>query len=320
MTYTLSVTNDYSASIAQFLRDAGVVADTTEKGTPEERLREIILSLGELFSLKEPTIDDDLDKTLRTIARDVHLSNIARERALYRIYLVTTTTKTEGTTQVPMWYGVVTDEGELVQTQDEFIRLFTKQSGIGRASVFRRIKVYNQLATFGITGQDAWIKVLQMPYTIQELMKELAVWDRSEFLGVNYGLVLGVAQKMLPEQVPAIQEVLERDHSPDEILEVYSPVVRKMMAETDTYQDAKEALRHIKHDILGTPTVTYRWLIEEEVVMATVTIPIIEDGKVSTETTEEIPLYLDSISPPEPLLKDLFNRLPIINKHELPNA
>jgi hypothetical protein len=318
MTNQIQLSNEYNDAIVQFLRDAGLASKSTDQdSTPEEKLQVLITALGDLFSMQEPTIDGDLDKTLRTIARDAKLSNIMRERALYRLYLVTTTTKEHNGAQVPMWYGIVDDDGVLLTSQEEFIRLFTKQSGIGRASTFRRIRVYNQLATFGITGQDAWIKVLQMPYTIQELMEDIANWKRSEFLGVPDDVALGITKMIMPERVALLEEVLSGDHTADNILEVYSPVIQKMFAETDTYTDAKEALRHIKHDIMGVPTVAYRWSVDEEVIVVTVTVPIIQNGHITSEEKIETVIYIDALEPPKALLDDLFKRLPIHNRHDL---
>lgn len=314
-----NITPEYDDAVVQLLRDIGLAADSENQPDKiEHRVLAIVSGLADLFSLQEPTLSDDLDETLRLIARDIHLSNIMRERALYRLYMVVTTVKELDGATVPMWYGTVNDDGNMITSQEDFIRLFTKKSGIGRASAFRRIRVYNQLATFGISGQDAWLRVLEMPYTIQELMEGIALWNRSEFVGINMEVARSIAGKVMPDVLDDLNDAIDNTDM-DTALAVYAPVVRKMLSEMDNYQDAKEALDHIKHDILGTPTVTYKWDSVTESIVAVTTVPIIENGQIVSESRSEIYVFVDSVDPPPALMADLFKRLPITNRHELPN-
>ena len=322
MTTELTIKNDYQDAVVQFLVDSGLNTSVDDDVTPEQQLSKLVQAVGEMFSLQEPQINGDLKTTLTIIARDSKLSHIMREKSLYKLWLVTTTMVTvdDGNSRVPMWYGTVNDDGELVTTQEDFVRLFTSKSGISRASAFRRLRVYNQLSQFGVPGQDAWLSVLKMPYTVQDLMTDIASWNRGKFVGVERDVAVGVAKRVMPEQVGAIEEAFESDPpDPDEVLQAYSPVVRRMLDETVTYEDAKEALHHIKHDILGAPTFLYRWRPDEESIEVTARVPVIENGALIDERTTTSTLFLDTVSPENAVLKDLLERLPITNRHDLPD-
>jgi len=310
---------DYSEVVVDFLEDiSGVVKTKGEEGTPEEKLRAIIGTLGDLFSLETPTLLDNPEDNIRQIVRSTKLANIAREKAMYRLYLMTIpSVKIDNGSLVPMWWALG-DVGLDFETQEDFIDWFTKQSGIGRASTFRRLRVYQRLEKLGISGKDAWMKVLKMPSTMQEIVQLLAKWNRSEFMGVDERVALDLAKGVLPEAVPGIEAAFQ-DGDIDKIAEAYFPVAKAIIQEAETYESAKDAMQHIKHDILGTPTVAYRWSVDEQTIVATVTTPIIDNGTVKGESQREIALFIDALDPPQPLLDDIFKRIPITNRHDLPS-
>lgn len=316
----LQIQADYTSAIAQFLDDAGLArASKNTNGNAQEKMLALVNTLGELFSLEEPTITDDLDQTLRLIARDAKLSNIMRERALYRLWLVTKHTKEVSGVLVPMWYGIVDDEGKQINSQEEFIGLFTSKSGIGRASTFRRMKIYNRLSELGVTGKEAWLRVLKMPSTLQDLITHIASWDGSQFMGVNREVALDLARKVKPEYVPQLASAIDNGDM-ETLKDLYSDVVRNVLEETDTYDDAKQLLDHITIDILGKQTIFYKWLPIEKSILAVITTPVIENGSVVSEIETEVYVWVnDDVHGSDAVLQDLFKRLPIKNKHDLPD-
>jgi hypothetical protein len=314
---------EYPDAVASFLEDIGLTKEIgTDTGTIEERVDAIMNAVGSLFSLELPTIGDDPVQIMKQIARDTKLANIARERAFYRLYLLLRKTKTGITGYpVPLWYGIRDDAGVELQTQEDFIGFFTSKSGLGRASTFRRIRVYQRLEQFGLSGQDAWLKVLRMPNVMQEIVKSVGTWERNEFMGVDERLAIGIAERVLPSQVPVLQEAFDNGRDPATLLDVYVPVVQEFIKEADSYESARKALEHIKYDILGKPTVKYRWIEDEEVIGITVTTPVINDNDGSMiDLTFETALFIDSDDPPSVLMDDLFKRLPISNRHSLPGG
>jgi len=313
---------DYNDAITGFLEDIGIVQEVgNEKGTDEQKLRAIVSALGSLFSMQVPTIGNDPMQTLREIARDTKLANIARERAFYKLYLLTRRTKElETGVTVPMWYGITNDEEEVLGTQEDFIGWFTSKSGLGRASTFRRLRVYQRLEEFGIDGQSAWLKVLQMPNAMQELTSIIANWNRNQFTGADRQIALGIAEYVMPEQKPLLEQAFQDNQDTQTIKELYSPVVRAFINEVTTYQTAKSALEHVKVDILGSASVSYRWSPDEDTILATIIVPTIENGELVSESLREIAIFVDDPEPPDALMQDLFKRLPIRNRHELPGA
>ena len=315
-------TYDYPDVVAEFLKDIGVAEELNNtEDTVENRLGAILSALGSMFSLDVPTIGDDPIQILRQIAIDTKLANIAKERSYYRLYLMTRKTQPgPQTTVVPLWYGLTDDEGLTLLKQEDFIRFFTRKAQLGRASTFRRIKVYQRLEELGITGENAWLKVLRMPNVMQDLVKRIAVWERNRFAGADEKVALAIAERVMPEKYDELETAFNTAKDPDTIRKTYAPIIQRFVDEVENYEHARDALDHIEHDILGAPTVKYRWVKDEEVIMATVTTPIIMDREVVSEKTDEVALFIDSIDPPKALLEDMFKRIPITNRHDLPTT
>jgi len=313
---------EYPDVVAALLTDTGLVtAFEGEIGTEDARLGAIITSISNLFSLDEPTIGVDPMQELRTIARDTQLGNIIKERALYRLYLLVRGTKIGlGGMPVPLWHGIQDDNGEPLLTQEDFIGWFTSKSGLSRASTFRRIRVYQRLAEFGIQGKEAWLRVLHMPGVTQEILKEVAVWERNAFIGVDEKVALGVAGKVLPGQKPMLEALFATNQPVEAVKDAFAPVIRALLDGIKDYPSAKDALNYIRTDVLGTAYVSYRWIDDEQAIGIRVHTPVIEDGELVEERHYETVLYLDDANPPKALTDDLFKRLPIVNKHELPGS
>jgi len=308
---------EYPDVVASFLEDIGYITRTGDAtGTPEERLEATLDALSNLFSLNVPTIGQDPMNVLRQIAIETKLSNIARERAFYKLYLMVRNTKEIDGMILPMWYGIADDQGKLLGTQEEFIGWFTSKSGLGRASTFRRIKVYQRLEEFGISGQDAWLKVLQMPTVMQKLTDIIAIWDRNKLIDIDSKIALGLTKELMPDRVRELEEAIQNDDN-DRVREIYTPVIKKFFDEASTYQDAKVALDHVMLDLLLKPTISYKWIADEGAIGVTLRTPIIdENGEPLGDRVYETAIYIDDPEYPSELMADLVERLPLTNRHE----
>ena len=293
-------------------------------------IRQLLTLLVDLFGTDLPSIDPDPMETLRLASRDINLSRVLRERGLFRVFqLVTSTVNTASGQTIPAYRMQINPvTGEFFASQEEFLGWFCKEAQVARSLVFMRMAAINRLQSLGIPLEEVYQIVLSRPYAMGEVVKEVADWDKGEMLGIKPEVAPRLAERLAPDKVVEVQALtnvlqdedasLEEKAQAREVLaETLRPALRDLVRQVAGHQNTKDAMDWVRHDVAGKPEIRYFYDPEHNWFKAEVVIKALDpNGTEYIKEIKEVCLIPDPYMPEE-LRRDLVQRLPIRNRESL---
>lgn len=282
----------------------------------KEHLIGLLQTVGDLFSLDLPDLEADPDLTLKKVSRDVNLSRILKERAIFRLYRLVNERNDDGVLLFQELINPYT--GSPYATQEEFIGWICEEAHLNRALIFQRLAAISRILTLGYDLDYAFKALLSHPYAVQETLRMIADWQKGDLVDVNPEVVMQIARKVAPESVAELEEMSHGDdmESRDLFIEASKPVFGMLLEEVASHDRSKDALNFVKHDVLMQPEISYFWDEELDVLMVEYIRKDIE-LKTHTEYIAEVvkvPFIPDTNSLPREVKEDLIRRLPIRGK------
>lgn len=286
---------------------------------PEElqaHLVNLLQTVGDLFSLDIPDLEANPNLTLRKVSRDVNLSRILKERAIFRLYRLVNERNEEG---VLLYQELINPyTGAPYATQEEFIGWICEEAHLNRALIFQRLAAISRILTLGYDLDYAFKALLTHPYAVQETLRMVADWSKGVLIDVNPEVVLQIARKVSPESVESLEQMnqSEEDDSREQFIEASKPVFGMLLEEVASHDRSKDALNFVKHDILLQPEINYVWDEELDVLMVEY---VRKDVDLETKTefiaeVVKVPFIPDTNTLPKEIKEDLIRRLPIRGK------
>jgi hypothetical protein len=303
---------------------------------PEELkadLRQLLLTLHDLFGSSLPAQEDDPLEALRLASRDIHLSKVLRERGLFRVYRALTMRgylsddMTGETIEVPGYMTLYNeDSGQNYRTKEEFIGWFCREAKIARSLVFQRLATIEKLSTLGFNLEQSYQLVLAKPSAVQETLEEIADWKKGQLIRVKPGVEVNLAQRLLPERTAEIKQLSlvaangsqeEQNQARDRMAEVLRPAIANLVVEVAGHPSVRDAMDFVRHDIVARPEIGYRWDYErDELLVELVRKRVDPQGVEYIADILPIRLIADPAMPPE-VRRDLLVRLPVKNRESL---
>mgnify|MGYP001431494975 FL=1 len=176
-------------------------------------LLSLLQTVSDLFSLELPELESDPDETLRKVSRDVNLSRVLKERAIFRIYRLVNERSGDGTLLYQELINPYT--GSTYNTQEEFIGFICEEAHLNRALIFQRLAAISRILTLGYDMDYAFKALLTHPFAVQETIRMVAEWQKGELVDVKPEVVLQIARKVAPDMVEQIEHVSNSDDLDD---------------------------------------------------------------------------------------------------------
>ena len=298
---------------------------TSKESLPPELsglLTHMLIILKDIFSIDLPDVKDP-ETTLRTVSRDINLSRILRERGLFRLYRLVHSTDENG---VPLFMGIMNPVfGHPFAKQEEFIGWFCEEAKISRGTVFRRLAAIERTVTLGFTLEQSFDMILHRPFVIGETLSLLAehgvvTWDKGQIADVDPEMALKLAEQINPAAADDIRNLvgmaLEDADARDELKDAIKPILAGLLTEVTLHDRSKDALAHVKHEVLSIPEISYSWDKDGDYLIVE-----LHRKEIDPETGEEamsrpivVPFIPDVTELPIEVKSDIIRRLPIKNR------
>lgn len=323
----VSFTDTPQEEISRFIRELQLVkladAIQTGKQLPEDvskLLGELLHLLVDMFSIDMPLITGDPEEDLRVISRDINISRIVKEKALFRLWLLLRVRDKEGIVVYKKFLHP--DTGEPFPNQEEFLGWFCSNAHATRATVFQRNATYDRMHVLGFDPEEAFRVVLSKPSVITEKLRELADWEKGgEIRSLNPGIVVNAAeliQHPLAEEIAELAEQYDDPDVHDEFTEKAKTVFSDLMREVAAHDRAKEAAKFVDFGVLRKPEIKYSWNLELDTLMIEYVKKSVDNsGTEYIEKVQRFPMFADTTDFPDDVKKDLIKRLPISNRNML---
>lgn len=322
--------------------------DAESREIPEnlkKDLRHLTTQLVDMFSLNLPTLHKTPEETLRAVSRDVNLSRWLRERGIMRLYLLVNSRKEvnifdENTGEILDAYTVQTFQTlnnpyteSPFKTQEEFVNWFCKEASVSRATIYLRFYAYNRLIQyFEYPAEEAFKILTSKPSVIIQTLRSIATWSKdTDVVHIDPDVALRLAERhngnMLEEAkelVAAIKDDgttnIERYSLERDLIDLVKPAFRDAIEEVAAHDNVHDASELVNIAILNKPEISYWW--DEEVNSLRIQLVI---KQLNEDTGEESIVNIESIlllpdtrdALPEPIIRDLLERLPIRNRESL---
>jgi len=327
-------TDDAEQEVNVFLQDLDIPnllelisSEDTTADTMKQRTALLLKNVVDMFSINLPQVtgtENELD--LRKVSRDVNLSKLLRERAVFRFYRLLQV-KNGGT---PFYMHVINPDTDVpFAKQEEFVGWVCSHAHVSRGFIFQRIATIDRALSLGFSLDDVFKLVLSKPYAIQETLHEIGKWERGtgRLLSINPDVVMKIADHLTPGQNDDVQLVVDnakdnpdQQEAQDKLTEAAKPIISGLLRQVASHERAKDALDFVKYDILEKPEINYRWnvelgALEVEYIVTTKD----ENGTNYISQVLSIPFIPDIKELPVEVRDDLVRRLPIKNRLELDN-
>lgn len=313
------------------------------KAVPEKLLN-LVVALSQkvinLFSADLPDLDRNPERALRQVSREINLARLLRERGLFRLYrLVNQVVFLDPATgkdvsHIPNWEGTVQqvpvfmtirnpDTEAPFASQDEFIGWFCQAASVSRSLVFSRIKTIESALSLGFNLNDVFHLVLSKPYAITETLNLVGFWKDGELQSLKPGVAVAIAKKYSPAIAEHMQELEDQAHENPEALallnEAAKPLIANLLTEVAHHDEAKEAIKFVRYDVLKRAEVVYAWDDRTDSLVVELVRKGYDDEKGEEHIIEviRVPFVPDVIALPKEVREDLVRRLPIRNKFNL---
>lgn len=294
--------------IAKYIQATGGDPLPTEL---EKLLTNLLGVVAEIFSVDLPMLQANPETTLRTVAREINLARLFRERGVFRFYQLLYTHE-DG---VP-WYMKRTNPftGSPFATQDEFIGWFCSEAKITRATVFMRVAAINRMLALGFSLEDTFRMMVTKAFAIQETVRLLANWGKGgQIESIDPETAARVAARYDPELANEIEGLDQ-----EALQEAIRPSYARLLAEVSDHERARDALYFVRHDILHQPEIKYTWDENGRYFLAQVFVSSTgEDGVRYTSKIHSIPIIIDAPDVPKDLRDDLLKKLQVHNRSQI---
>jgi len=290
-------------------------------------LTSMVNVLKDIFSIDLPDISDP-ETTLRTISRDINLSRILRERGLFRLHRLVNSTDEHG---IPLFMSLNNPIfGHPFAKQEEFIGWFCEEAHVSRGTVFMRMAAIDRTLALGFTLPEAFNLILRKPFIIGETLHLLAEhdvvkWDGNQISDIDPDKVLKLAQQVNPQAAedirPLVDMAYEDEGALNKLKDAVKPILASLLTEVSLHERSKEALAHVKHEVLSIPEISYSWEKDGDYLVVELQRKEIDPETGEEEVTQPIvvPFIPDVAMLPAEVKADLLRRLPIKNRLYLDN-
>lgn len=326
-----------AALLGQELRLARVVEHIRNENTiPEDvkdDLKQLLVVVADLFNTSVPMISGTMEENLRLVSRDINLSRILRERALFRFFQLVEDRVVE---EVPDPFGggaMIEEEipvfmtrtnpntGSPFRTQEEFVGLFCEEASVSRTLVFQRLSAIRKALGVGLDLEEAFDIIIRNPSGIQKVLNLVAKWEKGEMVEVDPFVAGRIAETYLMDEgeVDEIKDLAGKvGDDPSLMGDLFDRLkgpIKNLMTEVSLHERPSDAIDLVKYDILAKPEITWYWDEELECPVARVVEHQIDaEGHTYTAGVTEVPFRPDVPRLPRAVKEDLLKRLPFKNK------
>lgn len=298
-------------------------------GLPEDLhtdLMQMVISVFDLFGEDVPTNSTPIE-ALSHASRDIALGRVLRERGIFRVFLM----MHDGS-----YVGLINPlNGNPFARQEDFVDWFSKTTGVSRALLFLRTAAISRLLTLGFSMEDSYRMIVRKPSAIQETIRELASWEKGELVDINPDTAERLATRLLPadkakkiaelannvrelEESPDSFDLAQLDAARDELLGAVKPALAAAVENVANVENAKDAMKLMRHDLAGKPDITY-WFDPDrlEVVITEIRTAVDHTGTQYEAGRTTVRLIPDPTMTTA-MLQDLVKRIPFSNRGTIP--
>lgn len=309
--------------IQQEIIDLGDLSETLKFLEGKEIPGDVYVQVKRLISftldLVSPAMPraSDMDLDLKKAAQELNLSRVLRERALARLYQLTSMEDKDG---VPLYLRMVdTDTGEPFRTQEDFLDWFRRNARISRSLVFLRKSTYDRLVKgLGLTLEKAFKLTLTKPSVIYMVLDNAGVWGRTgKLLSVKNSVARGVAD-LLPHGEERSQiETAIKNNNERALITAVVPALVNLIEEVASNPNAKDAMDFVRHDVLRKPRIKAWWDPQVQCFMVQMETTTEKNNVEEIEFMQTVRLLVDAPEVDPVLLAWIADKLQVRNKESV---
>lgn len=320
---TVRFTETAEEEMALLVQEAGIIPlidhlmkhDAQVPDDLKPLLVRLVGMLTDMFSIELPTVGSTPEETLRSVSRDINLSRVLRERGMFRMFQLLRQRTPDGVAVYMMFNNP--DTGQPFRRQEDFIGWFCSNAAVSRSLMFQRLSTIERMEALGFTMDEIFRNILAKPYAMRETLNILATWNGDKIEHINPEVALQVAQRVAPETVPQLEELVAKagnsQQDEENFHQAMLPLMASLVEEVAHHDRANDALKFIKYDVLMKPEVSYKW--ENDILYTELTTQAVDQDTGATHMeVVTIPFIPDTTDLPAAIRADLIRRLPIRNK------